>query len=123
MLAFDRDSKRLARLKASAKAAAASNVEAELADFLSLPLATHPRFRYGGDTSVADSVSVKDSAETVGGRRAVPMTAQAGGLGGDALLSVQAHQRRPGGPLVQRLRHSALAHGPPAALLRTAGEG
>ena len=46
MLAFDRDSKRLARLKANVKAAAASNVEAELADFLSLPLGAHPRFRY-----------------------------------------------------------------------------
>ena len=46
MLAYDRDAKRLARLKANAKAAAASNVKAELADFLSLPLATDPRFRY-----------------------------------------------------------------------------
>ena len=46
MLAFDRDPKRLARLKANAKAAAASNVEAQQADFLSLPLATDPDFRY-----------------------------------------------------------------------------
>jgi len=46
VLAFDRDAKRLARLKANAKAAAASNIEAQLADFLSLPLATDDKFRY-----------------------------------------------------------------------------
>ena len=46
MLAFDRDAKRLVRLKVNAKAAAASNVEAQQADFLSLPLATDPKFRY-----------------------------------------------------------------------------
>ena len=45
VLAFDRDPQRLARLRANVKAAAASNVEAELADFLSLPLATDPSFR------------------------------------------------------------------------------
>lgn len=46
VLAFDRDPKRLARLKDNVKAAAASNVEVKLADFLSLPLAADPRFRY-----------------------------------------------------------------------------
>ena len=45
MLAFDRDPKRLARLKANAKATGAANIEAQVADFLSLPLATDPRFR------------------------------------------------------------------------------
>ena len=46
VLAFDRDAKRLARLKANAKAAAASTIEAQVADFLSLPLATDDKFRY-----------------------------------------------------------------------------
>ena len=45
VLAFDRDAKRLARLKANARAAAATNIEARVADFLSLPLATDALYR------------------------------------------------------------------------------
>ena len=45
VLAFDRDAKRLARLKANARAAAANNIEAHVADFLSLPLATDALYR------------------------------------------------------------------------------
>ena len=45
VLAFDRDAKRLARLEANARAAAATSIEAKVVDFLSLPLATDALFR------------------------------------------------------------------------------
>lgn len=47
MLAFDKDSTRLQRLKANAAATGAKCISARTTDFLQLPLATSPEFRCG----------------------------------------------------------------------------
>ena len=105
VLAFDKDPKRLARLRANAAAAGASAcITARCADFLSLPLATAPEFAHvtgalldpscsGSGTALSrmDHLLPSFASRGKAGTQAVPAGATGEGVPMDAGLPFPAH--------------------------------